>query len=76
VLRIEVLNLVQQFLQWLVQQYHKMLKTFSGVVLLLLQSCYCCFGSGAGQGSITAASQTATAALVAGQVDGVLKSSL
>jgi hypothetical protein len=32
-----VLNLVQQFLQWLVQQYHKMLKTFSGVVLLLLQ---------------------------------------
>jgi hypothetical protein len=25
-----VLNLVQQFLQWLVQQYHKMLKTFSG----------------------------------------------
>jgi hypothetical protein len=71
----KVLNLVQQFLQWLVQQYHKMLKTFSGVVLLLLQSC-CCFGSGAGQGSITAASQTATA-LVAGQVDGVFcKSSL
>jgi hypothetical protein len=29
--KLKVLNLVQQFLQWLVQQYHKMLKTFSGI---------------------------------------------
>jgi hypothetical protein len=72
----KVLNLVQQFLQWLVQQYHKM-KTFSGVVLLLQKVAIAALVPGAGQGSITAASQTATAALVAGQVDGVFcKSSL
>jgi hypothetical protein len=38
--KLKVLNLVQQFLQWLVQQYHKMLKTWGGITtatkLLLL----------------------------------------
>jgi hypothetical protein len=72
----KVLNLVQQFLQWLVQQYHKM-KTFSGWYYYCYKVAIAALVPGAGQGSITAASQTATAALVAGQVDGVFcKSSL
>jgi hypothetical protein len=59
--KLKVLNLVQQFLQWLVQQYHKMLKTFSGWYYYCYKVAIAALVPGAGQGSITAASQTATA---------------
>jgi hypothetical protein len=54
--KLKVLNLVQQFLQWLVQQYHKMLKTFSGWYYYCYKVAIAALVPGAGQGSITAAS--------------------
>jgi hypothetical protein len=69
-LEVKVLNLVQQFLQWLVQQYHKMLKTFSGVVLLLLHKFIAALVAGL---LYLLLLHKLPAALVAGQVDGVLK---
>jgi hypothetical protein len=50
-----------------------MLKTFSGVVLLLLQKLLLLLWFRVLDKVLITASQTATAALVAGQVDGVLQ---